>query len=365
MDNLLLSKQFNFNLDYKIIKKVSTNTIQQIKVFFNQHYITSSKDHYKLFYSIDLFSFYIQNSVIIEFYPKNKSKVIGYIIGKKCNLAINKDDTHRTLQSIEVNFLCLIPQLRNIGISNYMKQILAKECSTSFNINKAHFTSSHNINMPFFCEKKFYHRVFNIKVLKDINWFLDYTDDDELKYKQFFNTFNITNEFKEQFYINYYSNLEYDEKSLELINTLYPLYISYCEKQFEIYEKIDINTFKSSFFNKAFHHFVIKKKSDSNIYAYVSLFQLDTLYTLKDIKCKSGYYYYMFFNDNISKSNALEFVHEYIFNNGLFDLVNFSDIFDFDMSLIKTVSGSSQLKYYSLNNNISTIVPSRNGLVTI
>jgi hypothetical protein len=358
-------------LDFKVIEPESENfKYNKILDFINENYITSNGDGnlYKLNYSISLFSFFAKNSIIIEFYPKNKDKVVGYIIGKLCNLEIYNQLT----KSMEVNFLCLIPQLRNLGLSLFMKNVLANECIKRYNVSIAHYTSSHDINYPIFSSKSFYHRILNIMVLKNINWLYDKNVSIK-KYEKLYNTFEISDSIQTDYSILYINDLTDQNFKLD-IHSLYSKYISYCQKQFDIYDKIEENTFKSTFYNKAFHHFIILNKTTQELEAYLCYFELNTIYTVTNTICKTGYQYFYFFkNNDISlnssfielNSSFVELLHQYILSNNLFDLVNYTESKNFNIQLIKLVKGSSQLKYFLFNKKINTIKPSNNGLVTI
>jgi hypothetical protein len=351
-----------FKLDFKVLEtELEMNKYHQILDFINENYIASKDDNnvYKLNYSISLFSFFAKDSVIIEFYPQKSNKVIGYIIGKLCNLEINSELT----KSMEVNFLCLIPQLRKLGVSLFMKNVLANESIKKYNVPIAHYTSSHHINYPTFCEKSFYHRILNVPILKNINWLHDKNVSIQ-KYQKLYNTFGIPDLIQTRFSIHYINN---SQKTQIDIHLLYSKYISYCQKQFDIYDKIEENTFKSTFYNKAFHHFIIENKSTQELEAYICYFELNTLYTITNTICKTGYQYFYFFNNEDITLNSyfIELLHQYILSNNLFVLVNYTESKDFDTTLVKLVKGSSQLKYFLFNKKINTIKPYNNGLVTI
>lgn len=359
IDLQLLSSKFK--LDFQVISnEIKQDKYIQILDFINENYITSKDDSiYKLNYSNSLFSFFANKSIIIEFYPQKSNKVVGYIIGKLCNLQINNE----VIKSMEVNFLCLIPQLRNLGVSLYMKNILANESIKKFNVPIAHYTSSHGINYPSFCEKSFYHRVLNVPILKEINWFYEKNTSIQ-KYQKIYNTFNTQDLNINHFSIHYINNLHTTQTD---INLLYTKYISYCQKQFDIYDKISFETFKSSFYNKAFHHFIIKNKESQDLQAYVCYFELNTIYTVSNTICKTGYQYFYFFNnqDTILNSCFIELLHEYIFSNQLFDLINYTQSSSFDTDYSKLVSSTSQLNYFLFNKKINKIPPCKNGLMTI
>lgn len=346
------------NLDYKIINwNDSTNYKKQnILDFINNNYITSNNNNYKLIYTIDLLDFYCNNAIIIEFHAKNNDRVIGYIIGKKENIQINKDII-KYIDILEVNFLCIYIKLRNIGISSYMIAILSKISISLYNIPVAHYTICTDIKSPYFCIKDFYYRPINIDKLYNVNFFNMKVNIET--HKKTYNTFHHNNNIFTIKCIN--GNSLNEHKHPKLIDTLYLLYKDYTFKSYIICENIDINTFKKSFFNNAFTHFIIYK--NDKIISYISMFKLDTLYNNKTTY-SSGFLYYMFFLDN-SIIESFNLISEYIYIHKLFDLITFSDIFNIDYSKIKCLQGSGLLKYYLFNISSCNIEPYKNGLITI
>lgn len=347
-----------YQLDYKVYNNVdltNSNKLDSIQAFINKNYITSTDSAFKLVYSTELLKFCLHNSLLIEFSPKNKQDtVIGYIVGKKVDLRI-KD---KSLPCLEVNFLCLMPKLRSLGVSSYMINVLTRECVDRYNIGIAHYTIGTRINSPHFGEKQFYHRLLNIDNLNNAGFYA--SNEDLNLHKRICNTFNYKYNYNTKHSITYINN---DDSNIELITHLYAKYLEYCEETYDIYEEIDFNTFKSSFSNKEFHHFIIKDKSTDKIKSYVCLFTLDTLNNDRNISYKCGYYYYMWFESK--PQNSLEYIHEYIFKNNIVDIISFSDIFSFDVSGIKAIRGSSQLRYYLFNMGSQIIENKRNGLITI
>lgn len=346
-----------YQLDYKVYNNVdlnNSNKLESIQTFINKNYITSIDSAFKLVYSTELLKFCFDKSLLIEFYPKNKENIIGYIVGKKVDLRI-KD---KILPCLEVNFLCLIPKLRALGVSSYMINVLTRECVTRYNIGIAHYTIGTRINSPHFGEKQFYHRLLNIDNLNDAG-FYDSNEDLSL-HKKICNTFNYKYNYNTKHNIMYING---DDSDTELMIHLYAKYIEYCKDTYDIYEEIDFNTFKSSFSNKGFHHFIIKDTNTDKIKSYICLFTLDTLNNDRNISYKCGYYYYMWFESK--PQNALEYIHEYIFKNNIVDIISFSDIFSFDVSGIKAIKGSSKLRYYLFNMDSQLIDNNKNGLITI
>jgi len=334
-----INKEINLNrfkLEYSVIMgdDLDRNKTVQILNFINKNYVTS-KEMSRLLYSIELFEFYCQTHqcIILEFYPKNNKNIVGYIIGK-----IGKVSLYNVIfETSEVNFLCIVPHLRSMGLSSYMINVLSKEIITKYDIITSHYTVSTPIQSPYFGEKLFFHRVKSKKSTFNCD-------------KKFINTHTIE-------YINNKQNIN------QLIYYLYNEYLRYCQLNYDIYEVVNIEEFKTSFMNKAFHHFIIR--DDTNfIIAYVSFFRLDTLYNETDI-IRNGYYYYMFFNDIKNKINCIEYIHKYIYDKGIFNLITFTDIFDINYEDINCVKSDTVLKYYFYNLNCPLIQNNKNGLITI
>jgi hypothetical protein len=357
-----------FQLDYTVIDStdLTKDKITNIVNFINKNYITSDDDSFKLVYTDELFSFYCYNAIIIEFYPKGKNVTIGYVIGKKSNISLY----HELFESSEVNFLCVIPNLRSLGISSYMINALTREIVIRYNINTAHYTISTKIKSPHFGEKKVYHRFINIPQLFKTE-FVENVDQ-KLLIKTY-NTFGCSNKFKSTHSVKYINDKLIDDKLIDdkLIDELYDNYIRYCKDTYDIYEKIEVGEFKRSFNNKMFHHFIIYKNKE--IKGYVCLFRLDSFNNNTNYGQRSGFYYYMFFNDNYNDTdnyndnliNNLEFINDYIYNNNIFDVLTFSDIFDIDYNKLKCIRGSGILRYYFYNMTCSQIQNNKNGVITI
>jgi hypothetical protein len=354
-----------FQLDYRVIDSndLTKDKITSIVNFINKNYITSDDDSFKLIYTDELFSFYCYNAIIIEFYPKGKNTTIGYVIGKKSNISLY----HDLFESSEVNFLCVVPNLRSLGISSYMINALTREIVIRYNINTAHYTIATKIKSPYFGEKKFYHRFINISQLFKTE-FVENVDQNLLI--KAYNTFGCSNKFKSTHSVKYINDELIDDN---LIHELYDNYIRYCKNTYHIYEQITVSEFKRSFNNKIFHHFIVYKNKE--IKGYVCLFRLDSFNNNTKHGQRSGFYYYMFFNDNDNNNNNnntqnnlinnLEFINEYIYNNNIFDVLTFSDIFDIDYNKLKCIRGTGILRYYFYNLSCSQIQNTKNGVITI
>lgn len=343
-----------FGIHYKILnlKNLNNQKINCILDFINKNYVISNDKKFKLIYSKDLFTFYAHDSLLLEFYPKNNDQnIIGYIVGKRSNIIL----FNNLYTSSEVNFLCIVPKLRNLGISSYMINALSYEILIKYNILTSHYTISNRIKAPPLSIKPIYHRILNIPILYTSK-FIKNTNFNELA--QIFNTFQYP---FLSYRIQYFNSQNIDRN---LVYILYRTYIEYAKSTYDLYENVSLDDFERTFYNKAFHHFIIYNTTNE-IVSYVCLFRLDTCNTTSQNTYRSGYYYYMFFKHKKYILYYLEFINEYIYNHDIFDMITFTDIFDIDITTMKCIKGSGKLSYYFYNLQVPPIQNTKNGLITI
>jgi len=349
-------------LDYSIVKSdISDLKYKQIVNFINNNYIIGDSD-FKLCYTLDLFKFYCKNALILEFYPKGKETIVGYIIGKKEKLNIKGKDHFSLIDILEVNFLCLTPKLRKLHIGPYMINCLTKESISNFNIGVAHYTINSPIKSPYISKKQFYHRMLNIDTLiktKFIN--KDIHENSFETLKKVYNTFD----YQETFDTKYNDDrviLIKSSKQIHVKSRIYDLYKEYAKNTYDIYEEMSLEELNEILDNKDFFNFLILDGQDATI-AFISFFKLNTNTTNGNYK--NGYYYKMFFrNQNVIK-DSLEFINEYIYKNNIFDVLTLPEMFNQELILDKMINGTGNLKYYLYNMSSSKIDNHKNGLVTI
>lgn len=346
-------------VDYKVYKYDYEPDIDKIKYilqFINNNYITSLDNNFKLLYTIDLLKFYCINSLIIEFYPKNKKTVIGYIIGKREMINVYQ----KKFECLEVNFLCVVPTLRNIGLAPYMINILTYESLLNYNIGIAHYTiADPYVKIPHYSKKNFYHRLININKLVEIGFIHNGIDENAYMFDKRVNN-NSIKCYNYKMITGNPKKLTHDLLTLVDILQLYDKYIDYCNITFDIYEHVSKKDFIETFYNDVFYHFVIKN-DQQKVISYICMYKLDTIDIYKETYT-NGYLYYMFFDTNIIDS--LELTMEYIYLNGIFDVVTFSDIFKFQ-KYNKLIDGSGVLRYFMFNGGMNLIQNDKNALITI
>lgn len=352
---LTLSKELRLDLNKKT----------QLLTFINEMYINNQTDILKLHYSIDLFDYFVdENCIILEFYFEER--LIGLIIGKKHKLVLNNFPTPLIENFLEVNFLCLDVQVRHFNIAPYMISQLTKESINIFNINKAYYTISKQIQSKFFCTKNFYHRIINIPKLIDTQ-FLD-SSTNVVLYKKLYNTFSYKTNFMDRKRLLFY-NYALDKESIdldadEIAEDLYSELNKFYKKTYNIYECITRELIIKLLKNKSFYHFIIQNEYGIPT-DYVCFFRLDTVCVNEnDIFYKNGYMYLYFTKDTKS---LLEKVTEKCYKKNIFDVITLNENFlqNQTSNYFKLLKGSCDLKYYMYNVLINNMKPSENGLITI
>ena len=350
-------------LDYTVYCEQKTPNIidyQSITEFINKHYLNN--DIQSTIYTIDLIKFYSKDCLIIEFYPKGTKTIVGYVFGRKHKISIYNN----IVNTLEVNFLCIIPKLRSINIATYIINIITRECVINYNIAIAEYTVNRKIKSPYFSEKYFYHNPINISKLYQLE-FLDQRNNITL-YIEKFNKFKYDINFKNSHTIQYINNgIDYFTKKTidsNIIKELYEKLINYNKKTYDIFEYIDYEYYSDTFKYNDFHHFIIRN-INNEITNYILIYKLECYKKIKKIKFTNGYFYNMFFNKTDDIQNSIALINEFIYNYMIFDLITIIDIFNFDYKLINFLLGNDVLRYYYFNMNMSPIYNYKNNLITL
>jgi hypothetical protein len=372
-------------LDYDIIINPDEKLRQHFLNFINKNYI-SVNSNLTLIYSQNLLNYFIsKDSLCIPFYPKGSkdkfidknqlyNKMIGLIIGKRQNLHIkNMIDNKvffKSYNSIDVDFLCIKPQLRNLHVSSYMINVITNKCITEY--NKEVFCSTYTTNIQLkvnsFCKKSYYNRPLQIdNLLKSEIIF----EKDDLKN---YNKFDYPIYFLNDIYLEYCNTLESKFERGNLftkndVDTIYNYLKKYNESNFDIFEYKSKDDIYELLKNTAFHKFIIRDNKN-NIKDFICLYYLETKNLKTNTICKSGYMYSVFFsnNDMLYKSYILELISEYCYNNNIFDMILTMDTFilsEDNLDKYKLIKTYPNLYYYIYNIEIPNILPFKNSLVTI
>jgi hypothetical protein len=337
VSNLIESSNFKF--DYKVVNESSLDLIVS---FVNENYIDKDGATTSLKYSKELIKYHLNDSIPIFFYGKNNpTKIIALIIGRFARLSVfNKD-----YGAMEVNFFCIIPQLRKLNLPRLLKAYLIRECIKKYDnlVEFAYYTTNNKINVEPICKKNYIHRCINFNQLKRLN-IINEARTTSI-YKKLYSKFIYPEKFKsyEIIYQPQINILDLEQLTLK-IN-------SYQKQFYDIYEKITPHILSSIIESDAFEKFLIK--NNDSIEGFFTFFKLDiinkNLITNNTVKTLYLYYYYVNGNVNGNVIEYLEFIGEYMNKNLICDMF-LTNLFD-DTEKIpdRYFQGSGKL-FYNLWN---------------
>lgn len=293
---------FNMNLDL-----VFTHSIAQQHIEFIQKYYYHDPT-IKLCYSKSLLYNYLdQDSIILEAHSNNI--LAGMVVAKKINLYINKQE----LESVEINFLCIHPSIRNAYISSYLVNHITLYIINNWQASHAFYTIGYQVHPEYYSKKSMYHFLLNPNYLYQIG------------------------------FVNNQYNYEYDcdgialefSPTMEIITHIN----EWNKREYTICEKMQ-NT----------KPFIYLQYNNT----YMCFFQLDNEINGKCIK--TAYIY----KTNFKNPDFLGPFLNYLKHNN-FDLVTTTLYFNHKYIL----KGSGCLYYYAYNIHIDAIDSDKNSLVTI
>jgi len=368
-------KMSKIQLDYDVVLNPDDDCKNNLLKFINDNY-GDDNSNLVLQYSKNLLDYFINpDSLCIVFYSKERkyNKMIGLIVAKKHNLVIRDDVLEfKTYNCIDIDFLCLIKQLRNLHVSSYMINVVTKECMLQYDkqVPCAVYTVNKRLKVDNFCKKTYYHRPLQIEnlLLTDM---LDVNDNDNLNFEQttkllkkLYNTFSYNKDFFKNYNLEYYTtsnNLDH--------NLIHDNLLNYNKVNHDIYEYKSRSDIEKMLSNPVFHKFIIKNKT-GDIVDFVCLYNLDTYNIKTKTSSRNGHFYSMFLHDNSSTymSYVLEIISEYCYKNNVFDLLTIMNVLNVkpeEYKFYKLLRGSASLYYYVYNIEIPFIQSHKNGLVTI
>lgn len=289
----------------------TTEEISDIQKFLFHNYVSAG--NLRLHYSTHLLQYFFNHSIVLQFFSNDKC--VGMIAGKCAQVYYDNNKVN----CLEINFLALHPNIRNIGLSNYMKYALGQEAAIHFkneDIQFCLFTTENQLdNCPSYGKKQMFLRpVLNVPGSK------------QAKY----NSSNPT----------------------ELTQT----YNRYCNTNYSIFQCIDMQDMVS---NPAFHTFEI---SEHDI---VVLYRIDVQNNSTTIRqghicviCVSNHH-------NSHLSQVFDAVISCCKANDIVDIVSINDSFQESAENFGFFPSGSFLHYYALNKKIDHIENYKNGLVTL
>lgn len=323
-------------LEIELVDLTDNTTRIEVLSFINENY-DYPNDEFKLEYSLSLFNYFLKSDCIpIAFYSKKLHKMVGFILGIKKEIIIE----NKLFPSIEVNFLCIINQLRDLHLSSYMINVLTKKAvdnDTTFAI----YTVGKEIKVPAFCRKQYFHLPINYGVLKETGMIDPNTQENTIKIDHCISYYNCNNEIITEEFVE---GIQKKVKEFRKAN-----YILYDEKSRD--------QVREWFTNPVFHVFDCNNK----IYCF---YRLDTKHKESGKLLRNGYLYV---HTSLGK-DALKKIRLYCKEHDIFDMITVVDPFGFSVqeyTKLGFLKGTGLLNYYYYNLRVPKMAPSECGFVTI
>jgi hypothetical protein len=343
-------------LDYRFVKGI-TEELDLILDFINANYVGSGER--RLTYSRSLLSYFLHEAITVIFHMKGSpDRIIGIICGRRSVLEITGLGP---TNSLDVNFLCLVPRLRSMHLAPYMISVLTKASVERFGVAVANYTIGSVIKAPNFGRKQMFHRPIQIKTLAASGFF----SVDVEKYTKTYNTFT---QGRAAQHIHKWIDRELSIEMRELATAYY-------KTAYDIYEPLPVERILVS---PAFHTFIFRDP-DGKLTDFVSFYRLDSV--AADVEglregaappvgkgYRNGYLYAIALSDtrNSYVMTIMETVANQVLGLGILDLLTLSDILPVkDYGGLKYMRGTGALNYYAFNMAMPPIENRRNGLVTI
>ena len=249
--------------------------------FINENYVGSER--IKLIYDDVLFSYYLKDTLLLQFHPKgNPDKIVGIITGKKKNLHIDAT----VVNMIEVNFLCLSSKLRSMHLAPYMIGVLTRESVVQLGISVAYYTIGETIKSPSFGKKQMFHRPVNISNLVEGGFF----NVPVKQYERLYNTFGSLRTVK------YSSGVA----NLDLSKDLEGKLAEYSKKTYSVYDYKDAAAISNILMSTAFHNFEFYDGS-GGLTDFISLYRLDSHNQTNGRFYKNGYLFLIYLSSEDPK----------------------------------------------------------------
>ena len=325
---------------------------------FIQKYYFISNNSFKLFYEYNNVILSLNNdNIILGLYDNDTDKnLIGTIVTTKIPFVINDV----IIDMGEVNYLCLHPNHRSLGMAKFLIDGITKKCD-DINLSIGFFSGSNKYNMyNCFATLYYYHRPINIKKLYELNFLkINNNINNDIN-----NDINIIQNYYDTFDPIYllkhkYVKINVNKFNNDLLNIVFNLYNNHINKhKYKFYQLYTIDNFADIIKNPIVDSYLIY---DNDI-----VIDFVILYNLKQKSMVTGDFifssYIFLYTDNIvSIKNIFSHLLCILYYNKNIDILSFLNIMDLqsiiDDPIFKIDPSLSPLYYntFVVNNNMGQI----------
>lgn len=340
IENITSNNKILQSLQYEVFQNVTDeNLINEITDFINANYLVEETS--SVIYDKELIRWYLHDALVIMF---KKNNILISLCTSKLTHLFYHDKVSKKFGSYEASFNCIKKGLRNIDFGKLQMSTVIKESCKYYDelAELSHATTSVKLSVPYFNITKYYHIPINIQYLFSTG-FLNHLDDDI--------SYNIY-KYNKELTIKYIDPQKVENNKQEL----YEQYIDYCDKNYNLYNKITYQEFLELLKSKAFYNFEFYKGND--LKGYLCLIK-NNIQINKMLVKNALIYLFMF---NYSKYQIMECLLSYIYINQIFDTITIQSAFDCNWKKLKCVEGTGKLYHYLYNGNIQNI---KSNIVTI
>ncbi len=375
-EHLLQEKELMKNIDkelgaskvqlrYDALNLSNKEHISTVVQFINKNYGWKSSKYVLQYYEEVVQFFGSDRHIALMFYPTGGDAPVGLIVGSVRDVMIKTGfDSFEEKKCVEVNFLCVVQQLRKTNISPFLINTLAKNCLQRFNVTGAFYTVARQLHTEHFGVKRYYHRPLSIERLVEVGLIGDIflRKSTMAVYK----SFNVLYDMKKATEVVHFSNEQFIDN--QLVDEVHDRLELYSKANFAVYTKMSRVDVYRMFTTPNIHCFVIKE--GNVITDFVCMITVDTLNISNGIRCKAGHVYSYFFNDDSAKVqvSVLEAIGLYAAEHSIFDMITVLDIIgvtEKEYYEYKFLRGSAQLYYYMYNISMQRLDAKRIGMNTI
>jgi glycylpeptide N-tetradecanoyltransferase len=349
-----ISKLDNMNLiklpyQFQFVTLDISEHCDKISEFLNKYYVEDTDSEFRLHFSSDFLRWHIKKpnyhpELCLGIEVKSNNQLVGFISGIPIKHQLNMN----TLDTIEINFLCVHPKLRNKEMATVLISEI-KRRSIDLGYQQAFYTTERYIPKPFFTAK-YYHRAINIIKLIETKFI---KINNKIKIDDLIKYFDIRDEpFNDNF-------VKMEEQH---ILSVYDKFNDYMER-YNFYPIYSIDEFKHIFYNNKYVSSYVLLDDDDEVLDFISYYKLPTKilkFNQKHDFINIGYVYYYTSIEETPYRLIMDLI--IVAKKEGIDVMNILDIMENESHLnsLKFELGTGRLNYNIFNYKVKSI--SGNGI---
>lgn len=316
-------------------------TCETVATFLDKYYVEDKNHEFRLHYSAKLIEWLYKNSnnIAIGVNVRKNNVLAAFICGKVVKTQVNRNK----LDMIEVNLLCIHPNLR----SKRLAPVLIKELSRQFNLlgySKGLYTAGNYLPTPILTTN-YYHKAINVKTLHETGFF-------KLDPKTPIKNVIKAHQLPEQII-----NKNFKQAELKHSDEMYTIFNKYMEK-YNLHPLFTKEEFNHIFFENEFVVCYVIENESGNVLDFISYYIMQSRVLKHNEKHKFINKAHLYYYTSLNNTPYLLIKDMLIVarNNGM-DVFDATDIMENNNVLTELgfEHGTGVLNYYLYNWKIKPI----------